>query len=73
MSNANEPAFPVVESHETMGTRVSCGLSTRELFAAMAMQGLMANPNPPEGISYEMCAVMSIRQADELLKQLEGE
>jgi hypothetical protein len=42
------------------------GLSKRELFAAMAMQGLLSHPTmPPDGWSK-----MAVFQADDLLKEL---
>lgn len=38
MTNPNEPAFPLPEG--------KCnGLSKREYFAALAMQGILANPS----------------------------
>lgn len=40
--NGNEPAFARPESEFTYG---STGLTKREWFAGMAMQGLLANPN----------------------------
>ena len=55
------------------------GLTKREYFAGLAMQGMLANPN---GVmtkignwmrSPEQFAEMSILCADELLKQLENE
>lgn len=60
----NEPAYPVADA--------SCcqygGLSKRELFAAMAMQGMRADHSAtgvPEEIARE-----SVRLADALLKEL---
>lgn len=55
MSKPNEPAFPRSASEDTeYGTRVDgnivrpaqIGLTKREHFAALAMQGLCANPQP---------------------------
>lgn len=46
------------------------GLTKREYFAGLAMQGLCANPNT-FNMSYEEIAQYSIKQADELLKQLQ--
>lgn len=42
MSNANEPAFPFVEPLIDGGHHVFSGLTKREQFAAMAMQGWLA-------------------------------
>ncbi len=43
--NNNEPAFPFVETHEILGTRVSCGMTLRDYFAAKAMAGFCADPS----------------------------
>lgn len=40
MTEADEPAYPPFDA----GYRHYTGLTKRELFAAMAMQGLLANP-----------------------------
>lgn len=46
MSNGNDMAFPVVlETTRTPNDSEQLGLTKRELFAAMAMQGISANPN----------------------------
>lgn len=51
-ANANESAFPRVTAYEHpeeydhyRDIRGECGLTKREWFAGMAMQGLLANPN----------------------------
>lgn len=82
MKNGDAPAYPV----ETMwtgdkqvgvqtgnATGFEMGLTKREKIAAMAMQGMLANPSVENfedgwhvGLSKE-----AIRHADELLKQLE--
>ena len=66
--NGNEPAFPVD------GVRVDGqfawmnGLTNRELFAAMAMQGMLANEsNDWDGDFYAKGAVLL---ADALIKRL---
>jgi hypothetical protein len=59
------------------GTQYICneGITKRELFAAMAMQGLLSNPtiiNKVHGNSHiEWIKVHSILRADALLKELE--
>jgi len=74
MSNADEPAFPgaLIESRDVLDdpvTIASLGLTKREYFAAMALQGLLACP-------HQMCTDMEnqiglARQyADELLAEL---
>lgn len=68
MENGKDKAFP---------SEWDGGMSKREYFAAMAMSGLCANPNPnltKEGMNgaadwYANCAVQF---ADELLKALEN-
>lgn len=93
MSKANEPAFPSIESdpdylrgHDaeastTVVARVysTGGLSKREYFAAMAMQGLLAAHHSDE---WERCAgrqhtaaewlvINAVDVADALLAELE--
>ena len=46
-TNGKELAFPFVETREMQGESISFGLTKREHFAAMAMQGLLANPGGP--------------------------
>lgn len=41
MSNGG-PAFPIIEMDSTFGTRVSEGMTLRDWFAGMALQGLLA-------------------------------
>ena len=79
MKNADKPTYPLEfkkeGSYNTEGW--SNGLTKREYFAGLAMQGLLANCNggmtsggsytfSPNGISE-----LAILHADELLKQLE--
>jgi hypothetical protein len=61
----DESAFPTCEN--SVWTR---GISKRELFAAMAMQGLCANPEGPT--NYDGAAKIAVAQADALLAALEG-
>lgn len=46
------------------------GMTKRELFAAMAMQGFCANSDIDDGIGSEDLAVYSLKNADALLKEL---
>lgn len=82
MKNSEEPAFPVTyEIIEKCGDKPNpFGLTKREYFAAMAMQGLLAqaaNEVPKEGTmhvwNYEAIAKYAVKAADELLKQLDNE
>tara|TARA_Y100001938_G_scaffold141417_1_gene211107 strand:- start:823 stop:1026 length:204 start_codon:yes stop_codon:yes gene_type:complete len=49
------------------------GLTKRELFAAMAMQGLSANPGYVESLDAARLARWSVSQADALLAALAEE
>ena len=72
MKNADKPINPVLTQNPSF-----IGLSKREYFAGLAMQGMLANPNgvmTESGMwwhSPEEFARLSIICADELLKQLE--
>lgn len=41
----NETAFPYLDGDDGELSMIEYGLVKRELFAAMALQGLLANPN----------------------------
>lgn len=76
----SEPAFPhkccrviipdeLKDDPRVYGIEVDCvGLSKRELLAAMAMQGLLANPDVRREMSYIKTAILL---ADKLLAELE--
>jgi hypothetical protein len=76
--NANEPAFPEPFINDpNLALSVKGGLTKREYFAAMAMQGILGScdgnvqgmePNE-ENIIYMVR--LSVKATDELLKQLE--
>ena len=60
-----------VEKNQTFG---STGLTKREYFAGLAMQGLLSNSSIVDihsGLEITWVAEHATRQADELLKQLE--
>jgi hypothetical protein len=70
LDNKNTPAFPV--SEETTDridaeVKIYSGLTKREYFAAMAMQGLMANNFQS---SFELFAVRAVKMADAILTEL---
>ncbi len=77
MENKNKPAFPIVDEMGYCATdkymesdlNIASGLTKREYFAAMAMQGYMANQNTPHQDAAHI-AKYSLEYADELLKQL---
>lgn len=62
-------AFPVVLRSDSATFEVAAGLSKREFFASMAMQGLNANPNLSND-SLEQTAIMAVEQADNLMRAL---
>lgn len=77
MTHGNEPAQPTIEHDNNGGTIQGFGLTKREHFAAMAMQGLYNNgvitesgriDRSPDGI-----ALMAAQAADELIKALNKE
>lgn len=69
MKNGNEQAFPTPETISSLGSK---GLTKRELFAFMAMQGLVANRS---SMKYAIVDVAkdAIAAADALLKELQKE
>lgn len=68
MKNGDQPAIPNALAVRTNdGYMSTSGLTKRELFAAMAMQGLMANG---EMLSHERAAY-AVEHADDLLAALE--
>lgn len=84
MKNSEQSAFPIVESWsdehpEVFSARSGCtGLTKREYFAAMAMQGMLSNSaslNNEKGEAIprtaQNMAMGAVKFADELLKQLE--
>ena len=66
MSNATTdlPAFP------TLGPLAATGLTKRELFAAMAMQGIASNPNAATTEGPDVVAGAAVEAADALLAEL---
>lgn len=68
MSAKDEPAFPqMANSAGYYAIQPSGGLTKRELFAGMATQGMLANPDVREDLVYCKNAV---RLADDLLAEL---
>lgn len=66
MTNSEQPAFPLTEFSSANGL---LGITKREYFAAMAMNGYMASSEYMS--TSEEIARIAIRTADELLRQLE--
>ena len=87
MNNSNMPAMPQNGVIDTDGNFNDCkdmggvGLTKREHFASMAMQGLLANSKLPEITAYvtsnfnvsaeQAASMMAIENADALLAELE--
>ena len=65
--NGHELAFPFVETREMQGESISFGLTKREMFAAMAMQGLCSVPGL---FDVRTMARDAVRCADALLAEL---
>ena len=55
------------------GRAIDPGLTKRELFAAMAMQGVVSNARLKEGITDEEVVKVAVAYADALLSALGGE
>jgi hypothetical protein len=66
MENGKQMAFP----GQLVNGEVHIGLTKREYFAALAMQGLLANSDIV--VSIEEITKESVRYADSLLKTLES-
>ncbi|MDP9954741.1 hypothetical protein J2X97_000378 [Epilithonimonas hungarica] len=88
MNNADKPIHPIVneqgypymnsnfqEEHNNPPPKMTTqGLTKREYFAGVALQGILSNRWSMEFGNYneKAKAEMAIKQADELLKQLEN-
>lgn len=72
MENSKQPAYPIVGMAFNEETK---GLTKRELIAAMAMQGILANPELCQSMSdasdYLSLASDSLLAADALLSELD--
>jgi hypothetical protein len=65
-NNYDSPAFPIVEPD--LSGVIASGLTKREWFAGMALQGLLAAKDPRND---EFVCVAAVDCADETLKQLQ--
>lgn len=76
--NGHRPAFPLARAIDE--TMPNVGITKREYFAAMALQGILANSSiqtmsnqyPPSELNNAERVRLAIDHADELLKQLEA-
>ena len=76
MKNSKKPINPIRQTeewYEKNNPKELIGLTKREYFAGLAMQGMLADESGGQGLSYttEKCITRAIEFADELLKQLE--
>lgn len=70
MNNADMPANPINADYRVKVNGVCLsGLTKREYFAGLVMQGLVADGTFKEG--FVTTALIAIQQADELLRALE--
>lgn len=75
MTNPNEPIHPIVEENFSYGQSVLEaryeGLTVREYFSVLAMQGICAEGGNDFNDKYiEHIADISVKQADALIKRL---
>lgn len=76
MKNGREPAFPFVIDDVSKNQYSYCGLTKREYFAGLALQGLMRNAYvyiDGNENCVKAIAVSALAHADELLSQLTKE
>ena len=74
MKNSEHPAFPFNYIDESIGRMDWPGISKREYFAAMAMQGIassMTGHLKQEQDTEKFIAKVSVKYADALLAELE--
>jgi len=65
--NKNDPAFPIQTSHNTDRNVADFGLTKREWFAGMAMQGMCARADAPPNI--ESIKLVAYGIADAMLEE----
>lgn len=71
MTNGQESAFPEVQEVPQFSYH-SYGLTKREYFASMAMQGVLSDPTN-ESLSQKAIAIYAVEMADTLIKELNKE
>ena len=67
MTNPDDLAYPVYFHHENFENAFHNGLSKRELFSAMILQGMHASTN---GSVFESYVSMAVKEADALIEAL---
>lgn len=76
MSGANDPAFPQYDHLDGWSERISGGMTKREYFAALAMQGALAggqNVRVGNASIFPTLARVCVNFADALLAELAKE
>jgi len=67
MDNKDQPVYPIVSKEFIRPNDEYLGLTKREYFAIMALQGILANPN--RGANSD-CSIVALEYADGLLSLL---
>ena len=73
MNNADMPAMPVTDAkglYKQESGLVSIGLTKREHFAGLAMQGILTTVGTMWSEDADECALYAVKYADALLKAL---
>jgi hypothetical protein len=74
MTNANDPAFPQTTNGSNLtDALIPAGLSKREWFAGLAMQGFVTSLGSSLTTTHEMIAEWSVDVADKLIAELAKE
>ena len=75
MKNADKPIYPVLTQSPSLQNDTSLGLTKREHYAGLALQGIIAGRKDElykiKDETIKIYVELSIKSADELLKQLE--
>ena len=66
MTYGYDDVFPLTDYYDEKPVGITSGLSKREYFAAMAMQGFLSG-DTDRNVGYAECAAYSVRQADALI------
>lgn len=75
-THPNDPAFLTIETYPSGSKTISNGLTKREYFAAMAMQGLLANSEQWRFMGANKCDFhreirgLSVEMTDALIAEL---
>lgn len=72
MTNPNDSAFPEVQDVPQFNHH-SYGLTKREYFAVLALQGLNANNDSRRTLTIAMLVDLSVMHADALIEELNKE